>query len=221
MELSSDAVRAESVTPAAEASLGATLWRVAWMATLLGLVLDVLVFVAAATAGQAGDARPFAADLVQKVSWGVIVCVAVALGSAATSFRSQLMGLLGLLAAPFALNVAGALHRAASQAIALTAASAAGPSPWVVGGLKGLEYGLLGLAVGWIERRPWGGLAAHAAVGLAAGLVFGGALVYLRAQAGPATAADLAAAAINEVLFPVGCALILFTAEALGRRARL
>ena len=86
--------------------------------------------------------------------------------------------------------------------------------------LKAVEYGCLGAAIGWIGRRPWGGALAHAAVGLAVGITFGGAIVsftYWTAPE-PLAAADLFSRGVNEILFPVGCSLVLYSATALGER---
>jgi len=71
-----------------------------------------------------------------------------------------------------------------------------------------------------VGRRPWGGMAAHVAVGLVAGIFFGGALVALKAigAAEPLPTVDIVSQAINELLFPVGCSLVIFCAEALGER---
>ncbi len=83
--------------------------------------------------------------------------------------------------------------------------------------IKGLEYGCLGLAVGWVSQRPWGGAAAHMAVGFVVGSIFGGTIVALLAASSPeVSAASLVPRGVTEVLFPVGCSLVHFSAEALG-----
>jgi hypothetical protein len=58
--------------------------------------------------------------------------------------------------------------------------------------------------------------------GAAIGLTFGGAIVAVlaRAAAQPMGPVDLAAKGINEVLFPIGCSLVLFAAEAMGKRLK-
>ncbi len=43
-------------------------------------------------------------------------------------------------------------------------------SPILVGAIKGLEYGCLGLLVAWVGQCAWGGAAAHVAVGPAGAL---------------------------------------------------
>ncbi len=86
--------------------------------------------------------------------------------------------------------------------------------------IKGIEYGCLGLLVGWIGTRAWGGVLAHVLVGLAVGIVFGGTILALTVGAAPSPVptADLVSQGLNELLFPLGCALVLFSAGALGSR---
>jgi hypothetical protein len=51
------------------------------------------------------------------------------------------------------------------------------------------------------------------------GLVFGGLILLLLVGSSPQPpVADLVTQGINEVLFPVGCSLVLFSAGALGER---
>jgi hypothetical protein len=52
------------------------------------------------------------------------------------------------------------------------------------------------------------------------GLVFGGATLALTLGAAPAPvpAPELVSQGLNELLFPVGCSLVLFSAGALGKR---
>ena len=84
---------------------------------------------------------------------------------------------------------------------------------------KAVEYGCLGALIGWIGQRPWGGALAHAAAGLAVGLFFGGAILALTYWTAPEplSTTDLFSRGMNEVLFPVGCSLVLYTATALGK----
>lgn len=88
--------------------------------------------------------------------------------------------------------------------------------------MKGVEYGCLGLLLGWVGGRAWGGAAAHVAAGLAVGTVFGGLILGLTfvPDPGAISAADLLSRGINELLFPVGCSLVLFSARSLGERSK-
>jgi hypothetical protein len=87
---------------------------------------------------------------------------------------------------------------------------------------KAAEYGCLAASLGWIGRRTWAGAPAYGTAGLLAGLVFGGAILTVVAQSAltPLSTADLMVKGVNQLVFPVGCALVIYTAEILGRRVR-
>jgi hypothetical protein len=129
-------------------------------------------------------------------------------------------GFLGLFSAPLAFEASRVLHKGTLQALAVSLPGGEAVSPLLIAVVKGIEYGVLGLLVGWVSQRPWGGAASHVAVGLAVGLVFGGAEIALASSVSPPPpVADLFVQGVNEVLFPAGCALVLFSAGALGKRA--
>ncbi len=201
-------------------NFAATLLRAAWLSILLGVGMQVLLVLVAAGSGFIPELGPIAAALVQKITWSVIICMGLAVGTAASAVRAQLMGLLGLLAAPLAFNAARFLQQATTQLLQITEATSASPSVFLLALIKGVEYACLGVAIGWIGRRPWGGVVAHVVVGLAVGILFGGvtlALTYSSAPE-PLSTPDLISRGIDEIIFPVGCALVLFSAEALGKR---
>jgi hypothetical protein len=209
-----------SNTPAS--SLGATLLRVAWLAIVLGLIMEVLLLLLGGALGDVLGLGQLVADLVRNVSWSVFVCVGLAVGTAVTKARVPLMGFMGFLSAPLAFEASRVLHKGTLEALAATGDIASGgTSTLLVALVKGLEYGCLGLLIGWVGTRPWGGAAAHAAAGLAIGLVFGGAILGIAHVAAPEplATADLVPRAVNEILFPVGCSLVLFSATALGKKA--
>ena len=196
-----------------------TLFKGAWLAVALGFAIEALILGSVALAGGSLTAKPFTADLVQKVSWSFIVCVALAVARTASKASGVLMGVAGLLAAPAGFAIARGLHKGASQALGLVAGAAPGPSPLLVAGIKGLQYAVLGLAIGWIAKKAWGGVTAHAGVGLASGLLFGGPLLALTFQALPQlAAATVVARTVNEIFFPIGCALVLYASDTLGKR---
>ena len=192
----------------------------------LATCLELLLVISAVLTGQTRDgAGPFVLDWLQKLPWALIVCVGVWIGLRAGHGRSLVLGLAALLAAP-----TGSLaSRTAAQALQATAfgagavaqstyapAAPAGPPALAIAGLRGMEYLSLALAVGWLVRRPRAGPHHHAAVGLAAGAVFGTGLLALTAAAtgGQLLSPDaMPAWAINELLFPAGCALILYAAR--------
>jgi hypothetical protein len=204
---------------AASPNLGVKLLRVAWLAIALGIAMEGLLLLLGAGLGKSLGLGSIVADLVKNVSWSVFVCCGLAVGTAVAKARVPVMGLLGLLAAPTAFEVSRALHKGTLEAMATTGGGGEVLSPILVGVIKGVEYGCLGLAIAWVGQRPWGGAAAHVAVGLLVGLVFGGTIVALTmGSTPPPPAADALSVGVNEVIFPIGCSLVLFSAGALGKR---
>jgi hypothetical protein len=200
--------------------VGKTLLHVAWLAILIGVALEALLLVLSWAFGTFKNGKPFIADLVQKISWSVIVCVGLALGATVARARDVVMGLTGLLAAPLAFSVARGMHKGAMEALSVATDAAGGPSPFLIASIKGLEYGLLGFALSAVQKQSWGGALAHTVAGLTAGVLFGGAILFfsIEAAAGPIPHSALIARAVNEILFPVGCALVIFSAEVLGKQ---
>lgn len=196
-----------------------SLLYVGWLAVLLGLTMEAILVALAAGFGTLKGANPALADLVQKVSWSTIVCVGLAVGTTAKKARGPAMGLAGLLAAPLAFMVARSLHDGAKEALSVAADAGPGPSLILIAILKGLQYGSFGLALDWVAKKPWGGLSVHLATGLAVGVVFGGAMVALFVQAAPQTppVPALVSRAANECLFPIGCALVVYTSNILKK----
>ena len=201
-------------------ALFGTVLRVAWLSICLGIVLEVLILVLAAFTGTAGDTpKPFISDLAQKVSWSFIVCVGLAFGTTASKAREGIMGVLGLLAAPAGFTAARAIHKGVNGALGVAGKAMAPNLVFLIGGLKGVQYALFGVVLAWITKRSLG-LKAHVAAGLAFGLTFGVAIVAatVRASATPVPPVDLVARGINEVLFPVGCSLVLYASGVLAKR---
>jgi hypothetical protein len=207
---------------AASPPLWSQVLRVAWLSIGLGLLLEIVLLVLAAYLDAAGDSpKPFVSDLAQKISWGFIVCVGIAFGSTAGKAREAAMGVLGLISAPAGFAIARAVHKGVSQALSLAAAPGAeGVAPLVVGGLKGLEYAVLGAAIGWVGKKAWGGLGAHAATGALIGVVFGSAILgYSEWSTLHQTPLVLwLSRGVNEFLFPVGCSLVLYASGAMAKR---
>jgi hypothetical protein len=204
---------------AASPNLGLRLLRVAWLAIALGMAMEGLLLLLGAGLGRTLGLESIVADLVGNVSWSVFVCCGLAIGTAVAKARVPVMGFLGLLAAPAAFEVSRALHKGTLEAMATTGGGSEVLSPILVGFIKALEYGCLGLAIAWVGQRPWGGAVAHITVGLLVGLVFGGTIVALTmGSTPPPPPADALTVGVNEVIFPIGCSLVLFSAGALGKR---
>ena len=213
---------AASTESSGGSGLGDVLVRVAWLAILLGFAMEILILLPQAGFGVLPGLESVLKDLAGRVTWSTLVCAGLAAGTAASRARAPLMGLFGLLAAPIAFHLSRALQQGVAKTLEVAASGASVGSQTLIllALLKALEYGCLGVAINWIGRRPWGGALAHAAVGLAVGIVFGGAIVsytYWTAPE-PLAVAGLFSRGMNEILFPVGCSLVLYSATALGER---
>jgi hypothetical protein len=198
----------------------ATLLKVAWLSILLGLGVQALSMVVALGHGNALVPDKAVADALSRVSWATLVCVGVAAGMTASGGAPAASGLAGLVAAPIAFGTAKGVQQSVGTMLGVGAAgNVALATLAVIAAIKAVEYGCLGLAVGWVERQRWGGLAAYLGIGLCIGLVFGSAIwaVSPAAAIKPASAA-LMTWAVNEVLFPAGCAAVLFGSNVIGKR---
>lgn len=106
------------------------------------------------------------------------------------------------------------MHKAVSAALdAEPAAQTA--ALWLLAGLKGVEYAILGLLLFWLARRA-SGLRAYAATGATLGLIFFCLLTWLMPLDGGLHPELMRA--INEVLHPVGCALVIYFGAQFGAR---
>lgn len=177
--------------------------RVAWLGALLGLGIELLLLAIQAWQSQLPDAVKIGADTVQKMTWSSLVCAAIAAGQSAARLKTAVLGAAGLLGAPVAFLAARSAHKATLEALGGTAAAAA-VSPWLLAGLKGLEYALLGLVIAWLMRREaqW---KAYAMAGATIGIVFYVVFVVLMPGAG-----DPLQRAIIEIVQPTGCALAVY-----------
>ena len=194
--------------------------RVAWLSVGLGIAFEILLLVLAALSGTAGESgKPALADLAQKISWSFLVCVGLAFGTAARKLRETVMGGLGFFVAPLAFIAAKAIHKGLGQALGTIAPGAPFTFPLLIAGIKALEYGVLGALLGYASQRNKS-LAFHVGAGIVTGLTFGVLLIWagVRSQPGPVGAVDLASRAINEILFPLGCSLVIYASEVFGRR---
>lgn len=197
--------------------LAQTLLHIGWLSILLGLALEIIMLVIAANSDKLPGIEPIIADVVQKISWSGLVCTGLAFGKAASSANPTWMGFAGLLSAPAALAVARTLHKSTAQALKVAEAGAATAFPFFIAGLKGVEYAAFGLLLGWVCKRASSGLVAYASSGLLIGAVFGTTIAAATTPGGFETI-KIIPPLVNEVLFPVGCSLAIYAADAIGKR---
>jgi hypothetical protein len=193
-------------------ALGQDAVRVALLSLGLAVLLEVLQAIATAVSG-AGYSAPMALrDTLLKVPWAVIVCMLLWVALRIAAGHPGTVAVIGLLAAP----VASLLARAGAE-IAHTLFASAEPTgvppPLLVAASRGVEYACLGLLLLWLGGKLWSNALHHAGAGLLVGLVFGGFLLRLTAIAGAGalSAGSMTAWVANELLFPAGCALIVFS----------
>jgi hypothetical protein len=212
-------------TTVAVSSFGELLLRVSWLAILVGLLIQVLLLIVAAAAfGRVPKVNTVIVDLAQRIAWSTIVCVGISVATAASKLSVPFIGLAGLLSASAAFKVARALQKGVAAALGVPAVGAAkGPSPFVLGSIKAVEYGCLAAVIAWMgKKRSQAGALAHAQVGLGLGVCFGGIVLGYTywASATSIAPSEYLSRGINEVLFPVGCSLVLFATERLGKHLR-
>lgn len=191
-----------------------TLLHVAWMSIAIGIVLQ---FIAAAVSFSATLA-PFVTQLSQKISWSMITCLGLAIGTASSKARPTWMGVSGFLAAPVSFAVARTVQKVVGGAMGTATGDPSMTLLLTLASLKAIEYAILGVVIGRLSTWASPSLSRYLLSGVAIGLVFSSAIVAAQAFLSPARppAPALIGLAVNEFLFPPFCAMVIFVAERLG-----
>ncbi len=212
-----------SLNPPAPGAALRRVSRIALLSVVLGFAMQALILAATLTAPSWGST--LLVNLAGGITWSVLVCAGLGLAAAVAKGRPLLTGLFGMLVAPLALAVAKGMQKAMAGWLNAARSEAVLPLA-TVSTLRALEYGLLGWLLGRLvladEARPWPYLRA----GMVAGLTFGTIITLLTLRAadmgGQRFAAPLLATTIcNEVVFPLGCALVIFLGQDIGRHLKL
>jgi hypothetical protein len=193
----------------------------AWISILLGILVECLVLATRAAAGNAPQLAQTVAELAGSVTWAVVVCTGISLGSAAARHRERMMGLLGFLCAPLAWALAKGVQHG-TLAMLDSHGEKLGIAMLQVGALKTAEYTLLAIAVARLMQTRHSTLLQHFLVGLGMGLVFGAAIVGVNVWHAPGhalPAARLLGLMVNEIAFPIGCVAVLYFISRLNDRA--
>lgn len=193
---------------------------VAVLAIVLGFAVQLLILATKLLAGGPLPGATVFLDMTQGVTWALLVCTGVGIGVSLRA-RATMVGALALIAAPIAIAAAkfsqrlvGSFIDAAEQPAVLSLAS--------ISVVRALEYGVLGYLLGTLAQRGEMRAMRYIGAGAAVGLVLGGAVLalmaYVAAQAGtPMGAPKLAAGVVNEMVFPIGCALVIYAGHAAGK----
>lgn len=217
----SDATVQTSSPPAGMDKFYRALFAGVWMAILLGLLAQGAVLAAKLLAGGKVPEAQLLVDVASGVTWAMVVCGGVAIGTAASRNAPQTMGLLGLAFAPLAFAAAKAVQRGIGGIVGLPP-EALTPLLFQTGAVKAVEYALLGFILGRIIRTSKSTLPNHALIGLGFGVAFSAIFVWLLFfNAAPGAAVPtprVVGTAINELIFPMGCSMVLYWVTQLGMR---
>jgi hypothetical protein len=196
----------------------AKLLKVAWLSIGLGILIEILIAVAVLLSGYFPGLKPLLSDLFQKVTWSALVCIGLAFGKAMSNSGAFGTGASGFLVAPLAFVIARSVHKSASQMLGLAWDHPAAALLVVLGLLKAVEYAALGWQLSKYEGYPAATLGAHLKCGAVIGVLFGGAILGASLLlGGKLTFPVLLSRAINELIFPVGCSMVLYAAGFAGR----
>jgi len=198
---------------------------VAILAVVLGIVIQGAIVLVKIAAARGVTGASVILDFTQGVTWALLVCSGVSLGTSIMKARPMLAGLMALVFAPIAIALAkssqklvGGLMGAVEQEAALSLST--------ISILRAVEYGLLAWLLGLLVQRGENRLNRYLSAGVLAGIIFGSIICYLGYQAAlekglPAGLTTIVASAINEILFPIGCSFVIYTGQMIGRSARL
>ena len=203
---------ATSPAPRRSADPRPVLTRVAWWSILLGLLMEALLLVL--RLDKLPQLQPVAESL-GKVTWSLVVCLGLGIGKVLSEDKPFWMGLAGLVSAPLAFTAAQAIQRTVSELATSVEAAPITPVLIAVGALRGVEYMCLGAILAVLAQRK-SRPTLYLAAGLAVGVVFGG-IVLVMTPAIAASLAGLLGWAVNELLFPMGCATVLYGAGVINK----
>ena len=196
-----------------------TIFTAAWMAIVLGLVVQLAVFGAKLGAGANVPGLQLIVDIASGIAWSVIVCGGVAIGTVAAKSAPAMMGLLGLICAPLAFAAAKGAQRGVAWMLGQPMEQITNLT-YQIGGAKTVEYAALGFVLGTIIRTPRSTLTNHSLIGAGFGAVFSALIIWLNMATGAnVPAARIAATTANEFIFPLGCSLVIYWVAKLSDHA--
>jgi hypothetical protein len=198
---------------------------VAWMSIVLGLLMQGTILAGKSWLGAPPALAQLLIDLVNGVTWSFLVCAGIGLGTTIAKARATIGGLIGLISAPIALGIAKG-----SQKVMISALGAADKpvilSLATLGTLRAIEYGLLGWLLAWLVWKQEGRVSRYLAAGAAIGIAFGGTITALTIWTAHRKGLTMPppaqfATSINEIVFPIGCAFVVFVGLQVGRQIKL
>lgn len=189
--------------------IGPALFRAAWLAVLLGISLQIILTIISIIGGKEPKLNSIAIETANKISWSLVTCIGLALGMMLARMNLYMVGFAGFFAASLSFTIARAVQMGLSEAMSI--ASAGGPFPYTVALVKGAEYAILGIALGWIAKKKTGSILIVIAAALTIGVVFSNILMAVAVMTAkqPIPSIDVVVRYLNEVIFPVGCSTVI------------
>lgn len=190
---------------------------------VLGLAVQLAILLATILGGNLRGAELFV-NAMQGVTWSFLVCMGVGIGAAILRAKALLSGIIGMIVAPLAVAIAKAVQRLVANLLELAQQEAV-LSLGSVSVLRAIQYGVLGYLLGTLAQRGDARVSRYLGAGAGVGLILGGAVVvltwWLASSAGaPLAPPALVAAILNEMIFPIGCALLIFAGVSVGQAFR-
>ncbi|RUU38451.1 hypothetical protein EOD08_15400 [Mesorhizobium sp. M6A.T.Ca.TU.002.02.2.1] len=197
---------------------------VAWLAIALGFAMEALILAGRFAAGSHPATTQVLIELAQGVTWAFFVCAGVSLGTALAKVRASLGGLISAISAPLAMGIAKGTQKVMVSALD-AAAKPAILSLTTLGVLRAIEYGLLGWILASLASKEEPRPLHFALAGALIGAVFGGGITVLTIETAAAKDVALAlpqaiATGLNEIVFPIGCSLVVYIALQIGRHMK-
>lgn len=194
---------------------------IALLAVALGIVIQILILVAKLVGGLDVPGVRFVVDLAQGVTWSLLVCTGVAIATSVLKARAALAGVMSAVFAPIAIALAKAVQRMVAGLLDVAEQEAI-LSLGSVSFLRAVEYGALGFLLGTLAQKSEKRLHRYLLAGLGVGVVLGGGVLALTAYFArrdglPFGSSQVATGIINEIVFPIGCAVVIYAGQLVGR----
>ena len=179
--------------------------RVMGLAAGLGLLMEAVLVLGGATAATLSS-------LLDNGLWPFLVCIAVAVGQTVAGGWPPRAGALAAVVTPVAFLLAKVSQKGVAVMMEGAPSGAAVTGPLLLeAGLRAVEYAVLAAVLAWLGRQVWAGALAYLGGGAVVGVVFG---LLIAAVLPPDS---LLGWGVEELVFPVGCALVIFASETMTR----
>ncbi len=181
------------------------LLQVTWLDLGLVLLLEIIAFVIHGWLGETTSVNEFLLDSCKLILWSLPICIALSL----IQRKGIFMGIAGLILTPCSTLIAGILESQLREVLTTSITQPLGGNAIGLAALRGLEYAILGAALGLLAEHRQDSYLNHIIVGLITGLVFTAVIMTRNGMGFDQPLLSLFINHIDELIFPTGCALIL------------